>query len=407
MPAKESIFSTRRGKRQGIILPQEAWVKRVQQWRLATSIADRLRWGKVGRRTWCAVAVLFVISGGCSAQSSSPEPKSDEVEQSHPKTRVRLNLPPEAEHPKAAPPLESSSPSTTFEIPDATPIRMRLAQSVHGITRTLAKIKVYSHEGDKVRLVTADDVRVNGMVVIPKGARGQATVTNVQVPGLTSSGNFQKGMAIELFIPKTGSVSLELDWVEDITGNKVPLRALPSGESKPFVMTVYSENNGMVVRPPGFKREMKGLFSGHLRPWAPTGAHITAYVDGATDIDPEDLKQSQELLPIPNENGILTIYRTKEQISEHVQIFCDAKEIATLGVLQYVSIEVTPGKHSCRVGQEKPLDFEAHAGEQQFLHAHRKSAKIWELLPVGLDEGEDGTANGEIVEEIASPDPAQ
>jgi len=318
-----------------------------------------------------------------------------------------LKLPPEAEHPKEVPPNEPTNPNGIFEIPDATPIRMRLAQSVHGITRTLVKIKVYSHEGDKVRLVTADDVRVNGVVVIPKGARGQATVTNVQVPGLTSSGNFQKGMAIDLFIPKTGSVSLELDWVEDITGSKVGLRALPTGESKPFVMTVYSENGGMVVRPAGFKREMKGLFAGHLRPWAPTGAHITAYVDGATGIDPEDVKQSQELLPVPNENGILTIYRTKEQITEHVQVFCDAKEIATLGVLQYVSVEVTPGKHNCRVGQEKPLEFAAQAGEQQFLHVHRKSAKIWELLQVGLDEGEDGTANGEIVEEVASAEPAQ
>jgi hypothetical protein len=279
---------------------------------------------------------------------------------------------------------------------------MRLAQPVHGITRTLVKIKVYSREGDMVRLVSAEDVRVKGVVVIPKGARGQATVTNVQVPGLTSGGNFQKGMAIELFIPKTGSVSLELDWVEDITGEKVPLRALPTGESKPFVMSVWAEHGGMVIHPAKVKRDLKGLVRGHLRPWAPTGSHITAFVDGATGINAEDVKQAQELLPLPNENGILTIYRTKGQIAEHLQIFCDEKEIATLGELQYVSLEVTPGKHSCRIGQQTPLQFNAKAGEQQFLHVHRKSAKTWELVLVGIDEGEDGTANGEIAEEASA-----
>ena len=43
------------------------------------------------------------------------------------------------------------------------------------------------------------------------------------------------------------------------------------------------------------------------------------------------------------------------------------------------------------------------AGEQYFLQAHRKSLRrSWELDAVGIDEGEDETANGAIVEEASA-----
>jgi hypothetical protein len=266
----------------------------------------------------------------------------------------------------------------------------------------LVKIKVYSRAGDTIRLVAADDVQVNGMVVIPKGAIGQATVASIQVPNLTSGGNYQKGAAIDLLIPKPGSVSLQLDWVEDVTGEQVSLRPLPSGESKPFVMSVSAEHGGMVVRPAKLKRDLKELLTAHLRTWAPTGSRLTAYVDGATSIDPDGLKQAQELLPIPDGNGILTIYRTRGQIAEHVQVACDDKTIAILGQFQYVAFEIEPGKHRCRIGQQQAFELNAEAGGQYFVHVRHKSLGGWELILVGVDEGEDGTASGELVEEAST-----
>jgi hypothetical protein len=284
---------------------------------------------------------------------------------------------------------------------------MRLAQPVRGPSRTLVKIKVYTREGDTIWLVASEDVRVNGIVVIPKGAKGQATVTQIQVPGLSSSGTFQKGQAIELLIPKTGTVTLELDWVEDITGHKVFLRAEPTGVAKPFVMAVSAEQGGMIVHPTKLKRDMANLFAGHLRSWAPTGSRLTAFVDGATRIDPEEVKAAQDLLPVPNPNGILTIYRTKSQSAEKVQISCDEKEIVSLGQLQYFAFEVAPGKHTCQVGQQKGLELSAGAGELVYLHVlHKSSHNRWELVPVSIEEGEDGTANGAIVEEASNPDVA-
>jgi hypothetical protein len=283
-----------------------------------------------------------------------------------------------------------------------------LAQPVRGVTRSLIKIKVHSQEGDIVRLVVADDVRVNGMIVIPKGAVGQATVTKIELPELNPEGSYKKGDAVLLLVPQTGDVSLQLDWVEDVTGEDVPLRALPKGEGKPFVMMVLAEHGGMVVRPATLKSGLMGaatlgLIKGHLRPWAPTGSRITAFVDGATSIDLDKVKAAQQLLPVPNGNGILTIYRVKGDRAQQLEVFCDEKEIATLGEMQYVSLEITPGKHSCHIGEQKPFELTAEAGEQYFLQARHKSLRRgWELAAVGIDEGEDETANGAIVEEASA-----
>jgi hypothetical protein len=158
------------------------------------------------------VVVVVFICGYCLAQAPSSSNTPDPNRQ-----RVRLKLPPDvASTPTTMKDLHARSKE--FEIPDATPIHFRLAQPVRGITWSLVNHKVYSREGDTVRLVAADDVRVNGMVVIPKGAIGQATVTKVAVPDLAPAGSYKTGDAIELFIPKTGDVSLQLDWVEDVTG---------------------------------------------------------------------------------------------------------------------------------------------------------------------------------------------
>jgi len=347
----------------------------------------------------CAILRLVVaaalICGCCAAQTPSASNAPDPSRQ-----RVRLKLPPDVANSPATIRTDPSSPKPEqFEIPDGTPIHFRLAQPVRGVTRTLIKYKVYSREGDTIRLVAADDVRVKGMVVVPKGAIGQATVTKVDIPNMAPPGNYQTGSAVELLIPKTGDVSLQLDWVEDVTGEHVLIRALPKGESKPFTMSVVAEHGGMVVRPARLKRDLTGMF--HLRAWAPTGTRLTAYVDGATGIDPEDVKQAQALLPVPDENGILTIYRTKGLGTEQIEVFCDNKEIATLGEHQYVSLEVTPGKHSCRSGQKNKItEFTAGPGEQYFLHLrHKATAGAWELEAVEVDEGEDGTANAEMVAE--------
>lgn len=352
--------------------------------------SGKSRWIR-SKRSFSSVAAAFaLLCGSCLAQS--PPKSRVEID----RERVRLKVPPPSSNPV---PDKPETATHQFRIPDGTPIRLRLTQPVRGMTRSLVKTKVYSREGDIVRLVAADDVRVKGVVVISKGAIAQATVTKVQDPGFgsPSGGNYQKGQAVLLLLPKAGTVSLQLDWVESVTGEDIPLRALPTGESKPFVMSVSAERGGMIVRPSATKRDLHDFLTGHLRNWAPTGSRLAAYVDGVTEVDPEDLKQAQEVLPVPAGDGILTIYRGAGQSTEHVLVSCDEKRIAALGEWQYVALEIQPGKHTCRVGQQKPVEFTADAGEQYFLHIRPKGGN-WIVDRVDVDEGEDGTANGQLVE---------
>lgn len=348
-----------------------------------------------GRGFVLALMAPMLLLGASSAQSA-PKSKA-EID----RERVRLKVPPLSR--ESIPVLPETH---KFVIPDGTPIRLRLAQPVRGMTRSLLKAKVYSREGDVVRLVVSDDVRVNGMVVISKGAIGEATVTKVQDPGLGSpgsGGSYEKGQAILLLLPKAGSVSLQLDWVESVTGEEIPLRALPTGESKPFVMSVSAERGGMIVRPAKAGRDLHDFFTGHLRNWAPTGSRVAAYVDGRAAIDLDDLKQAQELFPVPPGNGIVTIYRTNDRNSARVPVSCDNHELGTLGGMQYLAFEIAPGKHTCRSGQRELRDFVAEAGERYFLHLRQKN-NAWGLELVDVDEGEDSTANGQLVEAAQSTD---
>jgi hypothetical protein len=200
-----------------------------------------------------------------------------------------------------------------FTVPDGTQIQLRLAQPVRGITRTIKATRVYSKPGDKIRLVAADDVRVNRLVVISRGAVGQATVIKADPPPInTYSYNDRYAALADLFVPKTGNVLLQLDWIEDVTGHAIPLRTYPAGEAKPFTMVVLAENGGIVARPPKLSQDLKLKNLSHAKQWAPAGTRIFGFVHGAINIDPErlaELKDAQALLPIPNPTAMLTIFR--------------------------------------------------------------------------------------------------
>src|SRR5260370_4493146 len=185
---------------------------------------------------------------------------------------------PDVQPSKASP----SAAPRPFTIPDGTQIQLRLAQPVRGMTRTIRGTRVYSKPGDKIRLVAADDVRVNGLVVISRGAVGQATVIKADPPPInTYSYNDRYAALADIFVSKTGSVLLQLDWIEDVTGHAIPLRAYPAGEPTPFTMVVLAENGGIVARPPKLSQDLKLKNLSQAKQWAPAGTRIFGFVHGA------------------------------------------------------------------------------------------------------------------------------
>lgn len=280
-------------------------------------------------------------------------------------------------------------------IPDGTEVQLRLAQPVRGMTRSIRGTRVYSKPGDKVRLVAADDVRVNGLIVISKGAVGRATVIKADPPPInTHSYNDRYAALADLFVPKIGTVSLRLDWIEDVTGHAISLRAYPAGEAKPFTMVVLAENGGIVARPPKFTLDLNFKNLSHAKQWAPAGTRLLGFVHGAVNIDPAELKNAQALLPIPNPTAMLTVLRTKGHREMQPHVTCDDKEIAPVGEREYVTLEFSPGKHVCHTDGQPAVEFNAEAGEDYFLRVqYRIFASVWELKMLTAAEGEDSLSN--------------
>ena len=355
----------------------------------------------LGRRGWSGLATVAVCAMGCfplTARARGQEAPA-------------IVAPPAAQSSDAQ--SSKNQPAATAEVitvPDGAQVQLRLADSVRGMRRTIRGTRVYSKPGDKIRLVAADDLRVNGLVVIAKGAVGQATVITVDPPPIeTYSYNDRYAALADIFVPKTGSVSLYLDWIKDVTGHAIRLRAYPVGEAKPFTMVVLAENGGLVTRPPKLRQGLKSF--AHAKQWAPAGTRLSGFVHGEIKIDLAELKDAQTLLPISNPTAILTIFRDKGRREIMPRVSCDDKEIATLGEREYINLELAPGKYSCRSAGQPAMEFTVEAGEDYFIRVHYKGfSSVWELKMLTAAEGEDSVSNlepaGKASEKPATSIPA-
>jgi hypothetical protein len=264
------------------------------------------------------------------------------------------------------------------------------------VTGRWGRVSIEAKPGDKVRLVVVNAVREDGLVVVSKGAIGEATVDRVWIPFKTYD---RRGNNTTR--PQTG-LSLQ---IQSVTGKQVLLRASPTGEAKPFTVEVLSKDGGLVARPDSMRRNLIEVATlanlvtmFRLKTWIPAGTRLQAFSHGATVVDANEAAQAQTLLPASNLNATLTVYRKKGQRESHMQLFCDAKEVSTLGERQYTILDLTPGAHACRAGDGGPSNLTVIAGEEYFIHLrHNAFSGGWELKLVNMAEGEDAIAGMELV----------
>lgn len=98
-----------------------------------------------------------------------------------------------------APAVSPAAPGTAVTISGGTPVDVSFVQQVSSDT---------AKEGTEVPVQVTQEVDVNGMMVIAKGAQGQATLTKVLHSGGNGSG---------------GKIEFSVDWVTAVDGSKVPL----------------------------------------------------------------------------------------------------------------------------------------------------------------------------------------
>lgn len=164
----------------------------------------------------------------------------------------KTESPPPATRSSVAPPFE-------FGLLEDTPVRIKLARN---ISSKDAKV------GDKVDFVVVEDLAVKDVVVIRQGALAIATVTKAKPKGR---------------LGRSGKLDINIDYVQLVTGEKVPLRAVKggSGGTRTTAMTSAMVAAGILFFPaaPLF------LFMKGKNIEIPKGTEITAYVSADTQLD--------------------------------------------------------------------------------------------------------------------------
>jgi hypothetical protein len=166
--------------------------------------------------------------------------------------------------------LSFSSPVVTGEpilLHDGTPVRLRLTRNLSsGDAKT----------GDMADFETLEDIKIDDVVVIARGATAIATITRAEA---------KKRMA------RGGHLDINLDYVRIANGDKVAIRAIKetSGGGHTGAMTGAIVATSLVVWPaaPFF------LFMHGKDSTIPKGTELTAYVDGEIKLDRQKLVMRQ------------------------------------------------------------------------------------------------------------------
>lgn len=168
---------------------------------------------------------------------------------------------------KSAALTSASNPSSrpgTLLLQDATPVKLRL-------TRNLSSADAKA--GDSVDFELLEELKVDDLVLAPRGGTAIATITEAQA---------KKRMA------RGGKLNLTIDYLRLANGDKVALRAVKEtkGGGHTGAMTGAMVATAVVFFPaaPLF------LFMHGKDTVIPKGTEITAYVNGDTKLDREKFK---------------------------------------------------------------------------------------------------------------------
>jgi hypothetical protein len=171
--------------------------------------------------------------------------------------------------PTIPPGTPASSPNTSGElvVHDATPIRLRLSRNLSSAD---------AKTGDTVDFEVLEDVKVDDVLLIPRGNTAIGTVTDAE---------HKKRMA------RGGKLNVNIDYVRIINGEKLAVRAVKetSGGGHTGAMTGGMVATAIVFFPaaPFF------LFMHGKDTTIPKGTEITAYIDGEIKLDREKLKAAK------------------------------------------------------------------------------------------------------------------
>ena len=219
-------------------------------------------------------------------------------------------------------PAATPRPALEFGLSEDTPVRIKL-------TRTMSSKDAKLNE--KVDFEVIEDVKVKDTIVIKQGAMAIATVTKAEP---------KKSMG------RAGKLDMNIDYVQLVDGEKVPLRASKggSGGSHTGAMTGAMVATGILFFPaaPLF------LFMKGKNITVPQGTEVTAYVAADTPLDAS--KFSQEALASPataTTNATTVSSVTVKSVPDAAEITVDDKFVGTTPS----TLKLSPGEHKIVVSK--------------------------------------------------------
>ncbi|HMH42981.1 MAG TPA: PEGA domain-containing protein [Pyrinomonadaceae bacterium] len=225
-----------------------------------------------------------------------------------------------------APPTTPATPRPplAFGLAEDTPVRLKL-------TRTMSSQDAKVDE--KVDFEVVEDVKIGDVVVIQHGGMAIATVTEAKPKARMG---------------KAGKLNMNIDYVQLVSGEKVPLRAVKggSGGNHTGAMTGAIVATSILFFPaaPFF------LFMHGKDITIPKGTEITAYVAGDTPLEPSKFKTSalvESTASKPDVSGPNLSPIAIKSTPDGAEITIDDKLVGTTPS----TVQVTPGDHTIVIGK--------------------------------------------------------
>jgi hypothetical protein len=206
------------------------------------------------------LSTFLLISAGfpdpLPAQNSAQPITRDPLQQS---TGTQVNGGPPQPNSGAVAAQPKAAPGFAFGLEEGTPVSLELARELSSAKESV---------NNRVDFEVAEDVRVSGVVVIPKGGTAWGTIVDAKP---------------KRRLGRAGRLDVRIDEVRLADGERVPLRASQEskGKGRSGAMTAGIIASGVLFFPaaPLF------LFIHGKDVVIPKGAAVTAYVDQNTALD--------------------------------------------------------------------------------------------------------------------------
>jgi len=234
-----------------------------------------------------------------------------------------------------------------WQLQDGMAVRLRTVEKI-----TSGKAR----PGDKIALRVAGDVMVGNLVVIRKGASATGRVASVQ-------NNRSMG--------RGGILAIELDSVETLAGQTVPVRASKEIQGRGHegeignAMIGFAANTagvGLLAAPVFF------LLNGESAE-IPPNSTLTAYVNGDMAIELEKLRSLQTPPEVATGPATVFIYRYEVPRGRTPPVYCGSVLITKLRGKHYVQVRVPPGEYVIQsTDPKRTVKLKAEPGQTYYLH---------------------------------------